>query len=89
MKEKLIHSTAKQAFITKKQQADDIRKRCREKWTVKDITTLPTYKRQNDNVVKPNKVNCLLMLEEWDRRSHQPTPPSSPIITNGLVLFEI
>jgi hypothetical protein len=40
LKEQMKESTAKQAFITKKQQADDIRKRCQETWNVNDITTL-------------------------------------------------
>ena len=68
-------------FWEKKNASDEIRKRSREEWTVNDIGTLLTYKRQKDDppAIRRNKKNRQSMLDEWDRRSHCPTPACSPI----------
>jgi predicted MPP superfamily phosphohydrolase len=66
-KEKQKKSAAKILFWSKKTKCDKIRKRPRETWSVENISTLLAYKRQkNDLIIKKNKANRLLMLEEWD-----------------------
>jgi hypothetical protein len=70
---------SRKLFNEKKMKCDNIRMRQKETWTVNDISTLLTYKRQkNDIAVKSFKSNRTAMLVEWDNRSHRPTPPPSP-----------
>jgi hypothetical protein len=70
----------KKVFLEKKKKCDEIRKRSRNTWTIKDLGVLLTYKRsKGDPVIKQKKDNRLLMINEWDRVAFRPTPPSSPI----------
>jgi hypothetical protein len=89
-KEKQKKTTARDTFLAKKLKCDEIRKRPRETWSVDNIQTLLSYKRQkNDPVIKKTKANRILMLEEYDRRSSRPTPPCSPVVDDEDSLADL
>jgi hypothetical protein len=74
-------NAAKKLFFDRKEKCDNIRKRPNASWTINDISYLLTYKRQkNDPVIKKSKANRVQMMMEWEKRSHRPTPPCSPIL---------
>jgi hypothetical protein len=63
-KEKQKKTTAKRLFFAKKEKCDEIRKRPRESWTIDNIQTLLTYKRQkNDQTIKKTKANVYPTLK--------------------------
>jgi hypothetical protein len=80
LKEQEKKTTAKRLFFAKKEKSDEIRKRPRASWSIDNIQTLLTYKRQkNDPTIKKSKTNRQIMLDEYDRCMYRPTPPCSPI----------
>jgi hypothetical protein len=79
MKKKITKAT-KQAFWSKKLQADEIHKCLRETWTNKAIAS---KRHKHDNVFKVNKGNCPLLMAEWTIWSIRLTLPCTPIAVHN------
>jgi hypothetical protein len=79
LKEQEKKTTAKRLFFAKKEKCEKIRKRPRASWSIDNIQTLLTYKRQKNDPTIKNKANWQTMLDEYNRHMYRPTPPCSPI----------